>query len=155
MSNSFRQNPTSLSVPDTDAEICLNTWFFVDDTGMVIRIAAKAYALTGSDEEKLTVLKALAGTDHLSATQGRVPNRYITDVDGTEMAGSIPAAAIQADPLPVFDDLFTEIEKSLPQLYRAANYEYQPFKMKLVEPFLWILTSVYESPDGQLIARVS
>jgi hypothetical protein len=58
-----QQNPTSRSVSDTDAEICLNTWFLVDDTGMVIRIAAKAYSLTGSDEQKLTVLKSLAGTD--------------------------------------------------------------------------------------------
>ncbi len=58
-----QQNPTSRSVSDTDAEICLNTRFLVDDTGMVIRIAAKAYSLTGSDEQKLTVLKSLAGTD--------------------------------------------------------------------------------------------
>lgn len=155
MSNFIQQKPTTMSVSDTDAEICINTWFFVDDTGMVIRIAAKAYSLTGRDDEKLTILKSLAGTDHLSATQGRVPSRYITEVDGTEMPGSIPAAAIQADPLPVFEDLFTEIEESLPQLYRAANNEYQPFSMKFVEPFLWVLTSVYESPDGQLIARVS
>ena len=155
MDNTFKIQATTRSVPDTDAEICLNTWFFVDDTGMVIRIAAKAYALTGSDEEKLTVLKSLAGTDHLVATQGRVPDRYVTNVDGEKMPGSIPAAALQTDPLPVFDALFTDIEKSLPQLYRAVDDEYQPFRMKLTEPFLWVMTSVYESPDGQLIARVS
>ena len=155
MPDFLQQNPTSLSDPDTAAEICLNTWFFVDDTGMVIRLAAKAYALNGTDDERLSVLKSLAGTDHLSATHGRVPSRYATEVEGQEMPGSVPATAIQADPLPVFDDLFTEIEKSQPQLYRAANHEYQSFTMKLVEPFLWFLTSVYESPDGQLIARVS
>jgi hypothetical protein len=155
MSAFLQQNSTSRSVPDTDAEICLNTWFFVDDTGMVIRLAAKAYALTGSDDEKLSVLKSLAGTDHLCATHGRVPSRYVTEVEGQKMPGSVPAAAVQADPLPVFDDLFTEIEKSQPQLYRVANHEYQPFRMKLVEPFLWVLTSVYEFPDGQLIARLS
>lgn len=155
MPDFLQQNLTSLSVPDTAAEICLNTWFFVDDTGMVIRLAAKAYALTGSDDEKLSILKSLAGTDHLSATHGRVPSRYVTEVEGQKMPGSVPAAAIQADPLPVFDDLFTEIEKSLPQLCQAANHEYQTFRMKLVEPFIWVLTSVYESPDGQLIARIS
>lgn len=155
MSAFLQQNPTSCNIPDTDAEICLNTWFFVDDTGVVIRIAAKAYALNGTDEQKLAVLKSLAGTDHLSATQGRVPQRYVTNVDGQSTPGCIPAAALQIDPLPVFDHLFTEIEQSLPQLYHAANYEYQPFRMKLVEPFLWIMTSVYEAPDGQLIARVS
>jgi hypothetical protein len=151
----IQQNPTSLSVTDADAEICLNTWFFVDSTGMVIRIAAKAYALKGTDEEKLAILKSLAGTDHLSATQGRIPTKYITDIDGQKMAGSIPAAALQADPLPVFDELFTEIEKSLPQLYRAVDDEYEPFKLQLTEPFLWVMTSIFESNDGQLIARVS
>jgi len=155
MSDSFVRNSTTRSISDTGAEVCLNTWFFVDDTGMVIRIAAKAYSLTGTDEQKLAILKSLAGTDHLTAVQGRVPSRYVTNVDGQEMPGSIPAAALQADPLPVFDDLYSEIEKSLPQLYRAANYEYQPFKMKLNEPFLWVMTTVYESPDGQLVARVS
>jgi hypothetical protein len=151
----IQQKPTSLSVTDTDAEICLNTWFFVDSTGMVIRIASKAYALKGTDEEKLAILKSLAGTDHLSATHGRIPKRYVTTVDGQEMAGSIPAAALQSDPLPVFDDLFTEIEKSLPQLYRTVNDEYEPFKLQLTEPFLWVMTSIFESNDGQLIARVS
>lgn len=155
MSAFLQQNPTSRSIPDTAAELCLNTWFFVDDTGMVIRIAAKAYALTGSDEQKLAVLKSLAGTDHLTATQGRVPQGYLTDVDGQKTPGCIPAAALQTDPLPVFDELFAEIEKSLPQLYRAANGGYQPFRITLTEPFLWVMTSVYESPGGQLIARVS
>jgi hypothetical protein len=155
MPDSFQQKPTSLSVTDADAEICLNTWFFVDSTGMVIRIAAKAYALKGSDEEKLAILKSLAGTDHLSATQGRIPQKYVTTVDGQEMAGSIPAAALQLEPLPVFDDLFTEIEKSLPQLYRTVDDEYEPFKLQLTEAFLWVMTSVFESNDGQLVARVS
>ena len=151
----IHQNLTSHSVTDAGAEICLNTWFFVDSTGMVIRIAAKAYALKGSDEEKLAILKSLAGTDHLSATQGRIPERYVTTVEGQEMAGSIPAAALQLEPLPVFDDLFTEIEKSLPQLYRTIEDQYEPFKLQLTEPFLWVMTSIYESDDGQLIARVS
>ena len=151
----IQQNPTSLSVTDADAEICLNTWFFVDSTGMVIRIAAKAYALKGTDDEKLAILKSLAGTDHLSATQGRIPEKYVTTVDGQEMAGSIPAAALQSDPLPVFDDLFAEIEKSLPQLFRTVDDEYEPFKIHLTEQFLWVMTSIFESNDGQLIARIS
>jgi hypothetical protein len=28
-------------------------------------------------------------------------------------------------------------------------------KLQLTEPFLWVMTSIFESNDGQLIARVS
>ncbi|MBK6410109.1 MAG: hypothetical protein IPF78_10465 [Flavobacteriales bacterium] len=46
-------------IDDIGAEICLNLWYFPDQQGIVLRIAAKGYALKGSDQEKLAVLKSL------------------------------------------------------------------------------------------------
>jgi hypothetical protein len=155
MPDEIQHNPNTISVTDADTEICLNAWYFVGSAGMVLRIAAKAYALKGSDEEKLAILKMLAWTDYLTAAQGRIPERYVTTVEGQKMVGSIHVAAFHLQPLPVFDDLLAEIGKSLPKLYRSVDDQYLPFKLQLTEPFLWVVTSVVESDDGQLIARVS
>jgi hypothetical protein len=59
------------------------------------------------------------------------------------------------DPIPIFEDLFKEVESSLPDLVRCVEDEYEKFRMQLLEPFLWVLTSVFESPDGQLVAHIS
>ena len=151
----FRNRKTNRSVSDVDAEICVNCWFYVDSTGVVIRLAAKAYALSGTDDEKLALLKALSATDHLTSIQGKVPQGFILNLDDARLPGAIPAASLQMDPLPVFEDLFEEIIASLPDLIRSVDDEYEKFRMQLNEPFLWVLTSVFESPDGQLIARIS
>lgn len=143
------------SVHHTDAEVCLNCWYFVDSTGIVLRLAAKAYALAGTDEEKLSVLKALSGTDHLTAVMGKVPQRYIFTADGNQLRGAVSASLVEMDPIPVFDDLFQEISENLPELIRSVDDCYEKFQMELTEPFLWVLTPVFESTDGTLIARIS
>ena len=151
----LRSRSTNRSVSNVGAEICLNCWFFVDSTGIVIRLAAKAYALSGSDDEKLGMLTGLAATDHLAAIHGKVPQRFILNLDDVRLPGAIPASSLQLDPIPVFEDLFKEISTSLPDLIRSVDDEYEKFKIQLTEPFLWVLTSVFESSDGQLIARIS
>jgi hypothetical protein len=121
----------------------------------VIRLAAKAYALTGTDDEKLALLRQLAKADHLTAIHAKVAPRFVLNVDGKEYRGVIPANAVQADPLPVFEELFEQIAQRLPLQYRSVDGEYEAFCPELKEPFLFVSTSVYETPDGQLLARVS
>lgn len=133
----------------------MNCWHFTDYTGIVLRLAAKAYALTGTDDEKLRALQALAATDYLTAIQGKVPQRFILNVDGDELVGAIPAAALQMDPVPVYEDMFELVAQSLPEVFRFVNDQYEPFSMELREPFLWVSTCVFEEPDGTLVARVS
>lgn len=151
----LRNQPTRRSISSLDAEICVNCWYFVDSTGIVLRLAARPYALTGTDAEKLAVLKSLSGTDHLTALQAKVPSKYVLKVEGGEFQGAIPASAIEMNPVPVFDELFQEISDSLPDLIRSVDDNYERFRMQLSEPFLWVSTAVYESSDGSLVARVS
>lgn len=151
----LRNIPTQSSVPHTDAEICVNCWYFVDSTGIVLRLAAKGYALSGTDADKLAVLKALSGTDHLTAIHGKVPSKYVLSTSDGDLRGAIPASALAVDPIPVFDELFQAINDSLPDLIRSVNDNYERFTMELTEPFLWVLTVVFEAPDGTLVARVS
>jgi hypothetical protein len=145
---------TTESIPDSAAEIAINCWYFFDDQGLVLRLAAKAYALTGTDSDKLSALRTLAGSDYLTAAQSRVPEGYVTDLGGRKLQGCIPVNVLQMDPVPVFEEMFKKIEEELPDLIRVSGAYHETFQPKLCEPFLWVSTSVYESPDGQLIARI-
>ncbi len=151
----LKNQPTHSSVPHSDAEICVNVWHFVDETGMVMTLAAKAYALRGTDDQKLSILKSLAATDYLTAIQARVPEHFVLTTDEGELRGIIPASALQMDPVPVFDQVFQKLADSLPSLLLSVEGDYQKFTAQLTEPFLWVSTAVYESPDGQLVARIS
>jgi hypothetical protein len=151
----LKNRSTHSSVPHNEAEICVNVWHFVDETGMVMMLAAKAYALRGTDDEKLAVLKSLSATDYLSAIQARVPDQYVLSTVDGDLKGVLPASALQMDPVPVFDHLFQKLADSLPSLPISVEGSYRKLKPQLVEPFLWVSTAVYESPDGQLIARIS
>lgn len=153
---SWLRNEPTTGISHDDAEICLNCWYFTDDTGIVLRLAAKAYALTGTDEEKLAVLKALSATDHLTATHAKVPERFvITMEDGQKFRGAVPAVTMQPNSIPYFDDLIESLIKDLPQNIHAIRDEPRAFRMELIEPFLWISTCVHEAQDGSLLARVS
>lgn len=147
-------NPT-VGISHTDAEICLSCWYFTDDTGVVLRLAAKAYALTGSDEEKLSILKALSATDHLTATHATVPKRFRITVEHGTFEGAAPVSVLQQNAISYFDDLIEKVMRELPDNIHATNDEPAKFRMEFIEPFLWISTCVYEAQDGSLIARVS
>lgn len=146
---------TIRSIPHTDAELCVNLWYFTDSTGVVLRIAAKAYALTGTDEEKLAALRMLSGSDHLTARQGKIPSRFKLSIEGGTFSGAVPVTVLQEHPMPYFDDLVGEIVADLPQVIHAIEDEPHAFRMELVEPFLFISTCVYEEQDGTLVARLS
>ncbi len=141
-------------VDDTGAEICLNLWFYGDDTGIVQRIAGKAYALKGSDDEKLTALRTLSATDHLTAVMDRVPARIVFKMDGRSLEGACDSRSIHLMVDQVFGPLMDKLEKSLPVVLRDINGTYTKHTQKLpVEPLI-VLTAVHELPDGRLVANV-
>lgn len=146
---------TTRAVSDRDAEICINAWYYVDDSGFIMRIAAKAYALCGDDQDKLAELKSLSAVDHLTATQALVPQKFTASLGDQKLQGCIHHSMLSMDPMPVFDDLFSEIENSLPLLMRTVNDSFESFKTELKEPFIWCLTGVHEQNDGQLVAQIS
>ena len=147
--------PTHRSVSHLDSEICVNCWYYVDSTGVVLRLAARAYALTGTDDEKLAVLRVLSGADHLTAIAGRIPDRYVLECDGTRFVGALPSSVLEMDPIPVFEDLFAEVARALPTVIASFEGEYIEFENPLKEPFLWVATAVFEENDGSLVARLS
>ena len=141
-------------VDDTGAEICLNLWYFPDQQGIVLRIAAKAYALKGSDQEKLAVLKSLSGTDHLTATWDGVPKNQVIDQDDRRMEGATHAYAVPMMVTSLFGDLINKVEKQLPVVLRECDGDYVKNIQKIPQEPLTVITAVHETPDGRLVANV-
>ena len=151
----MRTLSTTQDVPHSTAEICLNLWYYVDQTGIVLRLAGKAYALLGSDAEKLAALHQLAGTDHLTATQGAVPQTFkLTSEHGT-IRGAIPASDVFQLHGTVFGPLMDQIERELPKGIRSIADNYEQFTVSLPEEPLCVTTGVFEQQDGELVARVT
>jgi hypothetical protein len=151
---SYNRN-SERQVAHTDAELCVNAWYFVDESGLVMRIAVKAYALMGTDEEKLAELRHLAATDHLTATMGNVPQNFKVILSDGELAGVVTHEHMQQGAAQVFDDLFSIVEAGLPAFVVSVNNEYVAKCLKLEEPILWVCTPVLEREDGILLAQVS
>src|SRR5690349_15060545 len=101
----MRYIPTGQDVAHSTAEICLNLWYFVDDSGIILRLAGKAYALTGTEAEKLTALHMMSGTDHLTATPAKVPQQCVVTTKQGELRGAIPVDIIHQDHTHVFSPL--------------------------------------------------
>lgn len=145
---------TILRVDDTDAEICLNLWYYVLQTGVVIRIAGKAYALKGTEQEKLAALRAFSATDHLTAVMSRVPMHLFLNVGERRLEGAVDARSIPALLSTVFGPLLSKLEEGLPAVLRVVNEEYYEQPMTIPAEPLFVLTSVYEEEDGRLTAHV-
>ena len=136
------------------AEVCLNLWYFVDDSGVVLRLAGKAYALTGSDDQNLAALHLLSGADHLTATQASVPGHFRFVSEHGELTGAIPVSAIHQSHGDVFGPLINQIERELPRCIRSVADNLEQFVMKSPPDPLCVTTAVYERADGELVARL-
>ena len=145
---------TGEDVPHSTAEVCLNLWYFVDDSGIVIRIAGKAYALRGTDEEKLAALHLMAGTDHLTATQASVPDRFVIPSEHGELKGAAPFNLFYDNEANGYGALIDQIERELPKGIRSVNGSYEQFSMTIPQQPLIVTTAVYEREDGELVARI-
>jgi hypothetical protein len=153
--DNLRRVSAKLEIPHSSAEICLNLWYYVDRSGVVLRLAGKAYALCGSDKEKLAALHLLAGTDHLTATHGTVPARFILSSEHGKLKGAIPASAVFDDHGALFSPLINQIESELPKVIRSVADNFEQFTVTLPQDPLCVTTGVFESEDGELIARVA
>jgi hypothetical protein len=143
-------------IAHSKAEICINLWYFTNDSRIVQRIAGKAYALTGTEKEKLSALQLLAGGDHLTAIHDSVPGqiKYFTP-EGDIMHGAVPTEDIFSLHTEVFGKLMDKLEGQLPVGIQSIKNEYAEFTLKLPGNPLCVTTAVYEKQDGTLIARTS
>ena len=145
--------------PTETPEVTLNLWHFVDEeTGLVFRLAARAYALLGSDQEKLRVLHRLAGTDFHLAKMCMVPKRYkLTFTDAKTFEGVTRPETAQTDPLVLFKEVVDALEAELPTQARsdAPGGRVRSYRLRIPEDPLIINTCVIEHIDGTLEPRLA
>jgi hypothetical protein len=146
---------TDEDVPHSTAEVCLNLWYLTDFTGFAVRIAGKAYALRGTDEEKLVALHLMAGTDHLTATFAKIPDRFVIHSEHGELKGAAHVDQLCDNEAGAYKELIDKLEQDLPKCIRSVNGNYEYFTLKIPQKPLIVTTAVFERDDGELIARVA
>ena len=151
----MRKLKTDEDVPHSSAEICLNLWHFTDLRGIAVRIAGKAYALRGSDAQKLAALHAMAGTDHLTATSASIPERFIIQTEHRELKGAVPVSRLFDNDAGAYNELIDKLEQDLPKTIRSVNGNYEQFTLKIPDKPLIITTGVFEREDGELVTRIA
>lgn len=145
------------SKPLLKPEVVLNLWAYADKDGYIMRLAARAYAMDGTDEQKLSLLHLLSATDFLSACWAPVPTNFKQYYAGHSMEG-IAHASMIGNPLingKLFEPLMNQLEKELPEQARLINGEYAVFRLKMRSDPLTVTTVVFEHDDGRLEPMIS
>jgi len=109
----------------TDSEIIVNLWYVYDDLGVIYSLRGRCYVGSGSDEEKLALLRRFAATDYLIAKPFSVPERLHTIVNADDGIRRLPIVTPEAfelmnNPVALFEELFVELEKELPAQTRLS-----------------------------------
>jgi hypothetical protein len=137
-------------------EVCINLWYFMDETsGVIYRTSGRAYALCGTDEEKLAALNLLAATDfHVAQVFKIPPNFKVTTPDG-ELVGATLPQAIRESHAAMFEPVFKGLDKDLPHQMHSRNGSPEKYKLNISENPLCVTTCVLEDEQGNLTPLIS
>ncbi len=100
-------------------EVIVNLWYVIDDQGLIYSLRAKAYVVTGSDEEKLKFLQQRASLDYLIAEPFEIPKRFhirIGTGPGSEIMPIAHSTSLEVmdSPIALFEDALKIIEGRFP-----------------------------------------
>jgi hypothetical protein len=136
-------------------EACLNVWCIIDEgTGIVYRIAARAYVLDGSDSIKADILKRLTSTDFHLARELSVLSKYETTiVDETRrkqtVHGLFPRHVHTVFP-DLVDRICKELEREFPSRPVADVKNPRAYRLKFNPAPYYVLTFLVENAYGEL-----
>ena len=142
----------------TTSEVCLNIWFVADqETQLIYRAAARAYAIDGSDDYKATVLKSLAGSDYHLAKHFSLTHIKNTIVDPNGRSREVCGLFRNS-----IDTLFPQILDTICKGLEE-DFIFQPiitptgpkkYKMKILADPYYVLTFIIEDDQGNLTPQV-
>ena len=134
------------------SELIVNLQAIYDaDSGFVYGLSGKVYNVAGDDKFKLSVLKSLARTDHLTVKRYQVPSRFqISYTDGTVKKNLTQLNAINDPNANLFEDMFANLELELPPGMRIYNGDVVDEPQKIPEDPLCVITTLYEDEQGNI-----
>lgn len=135
-----------------NGELVFNLWAIYDMTvGLVYGLAGKAYCASGSDSDKLSILKYLSATDYVTDTRRRVPPRFqVSFADVTMKEGFCPLKLITNPTAQLFEEIFKSLETELPPLPDFSGAEYRKVKQTVPDDPLCVTTILYEDEHGNI-----
>lgn len=104
----------------TGQEVILNLWYVIDDGGLIYSLRARCYVHNGTDEEKLSFLQSVAGTDYLVAQSFEIPEPFHTIVQNEHGSDKLPVATYNGIRASVpfatlFEDAIQAMERQIPK----------------------------------------
>ena len=133
-------------------EMIVNLWAVYDAaSGFVYGLAGRAYCVEGTDQEKLSILKRLSGTDYATAKRYEVPPRFsVTEVGGSTTTGLAPLSAVNDPNVGLFNDMFKNIEHELPLIPDFSSADSKGVVQNLPDDPLCSVTILYEDEAGAI-----
>jgi hypothetical protein len=138
-----------MSLNKGNTELALNLWAYLDQgIGLVYALSGKAYALIGTEEEKLALLHQLATTDHLTVKRQRVPQNFrVTDGEQTK-EGYVAPSTLQGTVAQAFEGVLKSLEAELPPIPNFQTDQHTP--QRIPHAFLFVLTFLLEDHVGNV-----
>lgn len=123
-------------------ELVANIWPIFDElTGMIQRIAARAYALPGANDRLISaVLTQLALTDFNLAKQFKISDRFIVSTSYGKVAGCVQVSAFNQHEDVILQPIYDALTEDRPKVIGIALASGTP---TAVRPFLQFADSPY------------
>lgn len=139
-----------------EPEIVLNLWYVIDEgTGYAYCLLGRAYAMTGTDAEKLEKLRQLAPTDYLMAERVKVPNNFqVVLPDGKVTKGNANPADLRENMGWVYEEVYQRLEKQMPPLPKFTESETVWIKQKIPQNPLMVCTALIEDIEGNITPQI-
>jgi hypothetical protein len=140
-----------------ESELCCNLWAIFDSgTEVIYRLAGKSYALQGTDEDKLSVLRKLSVFDYQTAETIKLPERFsLVGPEGQVKKGVTRIHAFYDQNSVLFNELFVHIEGKLPPTIDFSHNVPKALPQKLPSDPLCISTLIFEDEMGNRRAIVT
>jgi len=135
-----------------NAELVVNLWAIYDSgTGLIYSLSGRAYYASGTEAEKLALLRSLSATDYITAKRYEVPDRFqVSYADGTVQRKVTTLNAVSDPNAQLFEEMFTNIESELPPIPEFSATGDQSIPQKLPNNPVCVVTVLYEDEYGNI-----